>query len=645
MMRRPVAGIFSGKPIGESVQASRIFADRVLAILDVVALVVGAATTIALFIFYLWQSRQARYFTSYSLLEEAAYTFIGAHNYLRFGYLNSGFLQDFSTSLSPADHPYIYNHMPPGPDLFTSILLWLFGDNYASVRAFFAVSALAGFVVYFLFARMLLQRLGMRLSGVVLLLIGPWVIIQLFDRQIYSPFLLLAFLPLLLVFLFLDKQRAGYLIGAVCVIPLSAFYIEYALLSAIIVCWTMLYVTQLMPLKFRHMVIIGAAFAAGIGAHLVQNLLFLGWDNFLLELKYTLSNRITGYPTQQALQSFYHHLGVLHHGSHPITLAALKAQLRDNFSIPATAGAPLLLLSCVVWSFAGHGVYFSTETGKPVFDWSAVKAQLVLFARLIAWAVFTVLAPFFLFPAFAQEVNLRGIGNHFFLAIPLAFLAGYGLWVLSYSGHRGASILVGLLKAKGSPTKSVTATGPAFTRLGTFVARIAAMIGIAIALVGTSKAVFDNARGELSYVLGQSPDKWSPVYDIRRFSGDLFMTNINVPTVGFLTAAPGFGVCGPDSVKQNGQLNLAECKTAFVRRYGYWSAQRPHYFFYFTKPALFPGFADCMPVGLLIGSTRAGNECVQDLRTRLESHYPLVMKNSVVSVFDLSKIDAKRKDQ
>ena len=640
----PLTRLYPLKPVGEHATASRLFADRVLRIANLVTLALGLALVSGLFVYYVGQSEKALYFTPYSLLEEAAYTFTSANNYLRFGYLNSGLLQDFSSSLNPADHPYVYNHMPPGPDLLTSVLLWAFRGSYDLVRVCFAAIMLAGVGVYLVFARDILQHFGVRFFGVVLALITPWVIIQLFDRQIYSPFLLLVFLPLVLAIRFLKYQRRAYFIGALCVIIASAVYIEYSLLSAVIFCWTMLYFTQLLPLKFRHMVLIGSAFGIGIAAHLVQNMLYLGWDTFLLELKLTISNRTTGFPTQAELKDFYHQLGLVHHGSHPIEPGVLSSQISANFALPVTPSAKIMLFSCVLWMFVGRGVRFSPDDGQPILIRNAVAAELWLLLRLAAWVIITVLAPIILFPAFAQEVNLRGVGNVFFLAIPFAFLAGYGIWVLAYAGHRTLSVLADPAGVAGRPAADITEPGPALIRLGVFVGRAIAIAGICLALIDGSFAVARNVTNELSYIhrLGQNAGRLNLLYDIRRFHGELFMTNINVPTVGFLTEAPGFGVCGPDSVKQDGRFDLLECKTSFMRRYDYWLTQRPRYFFYFSLPEFFPGFADCLPADTLIGSKRGEDGCMKQLLDTLESRYPLVLKNDLVLVFDLSAPKAKR---
>lgn len=634
---RPQLGL-SYKRDDKWARASVAFAAQLCGIVNAIVFVAGAALIIGLFAYYLRKSSQAQYFTSYSLLEEASYTFTSANNYLHFGYLNSWLLQDFATSPFAADHPYVYNHMPPGPDLVTSALLWLTGSSYVLVRDIFASSTIVGFVIFFLFGRMLLHNFGVRFSGILLMLVSPWVIIQLFDRQVYSPNILFVFLPLLLMLYYLRDGTVGHFLTALVLIALFAFYIEYSMLAAVIFCWGMLYATQLMPLKLRHLVAVGAAFSVGIGVHLLQNMLFLGWENFLLELKLAISNRITGFPTQEQLKDFYHRLGVVHHGSHPIESSAIKAQIRANFVSPIFANAVLMLASCLAWVVSSHG--FRLGDAKPIFIWGAVKSELWLFFRLTAWVVVTVMAPIILFPAFAQEVNLRGSGaQSFFFAIPLTFLTGYSLWVLAYAGHATARILIDPANVGDRPTANISEVAPAVAKLGIVAARAAAVAGIFLAFLGGSITVFVTARNEVAHIrsLGSNSDKWAPLYDIRQFDGELFMTNINVPTVGFLTKAPGFGTCGPNSVTVEGRLQLNDCKTAFMRRYGYWSTQRPRYFFYFTAPELFPGFADCVPADLGVALGRGRSNCMHQLLSVLAGHYPLVMKNHFVSVFDLGK--------
>jgi hypothetical protein len=626
------------EPPEDHVATSAVLADRIVLSAEVAIFVFGVALILGLLAYYLLRSSQSLYFTPYSLLEESAYTFLSANNYLRFGFLNSGLLQDFATSPFAADHPFVYNHMPPGPDLVTALLLRLTSGNYALVRAIFTGSAIAGIVVYFIFGRALLRSLGGRFCSTLLVLITPWTIVRLFDRQVYSPVVLFIFLPLLLVLISLRNGKRSYFFCALPLIAIFSFYIEYSTLAAVIFCWGMLFVTQLMPLKVRHMVVIGAAFAIGIGAHLLQNMLYLGWDTFWLELKLAISNRMAGIPTQQELAEFYRKIGIVHHGSRSIELSSIVAQVRANFEFPARQSAVLLFVAWLLWEFSGRFVRFRSDDGAPAIFSAQAKREIGPMARLIVWGTVTVLAPIILFPAFAQEVNLRGSGiNLFFLAIPLSYLIGESIWLLAYGAHRAKGILSDPENAIGRAPADLGAPGPAVAKYLVVVFRTFALAVICVSLIAGSFRTLAYARSELSQIilLGSDPEEWKPLYEISRFDGALFMTNINSPTVGFLTQAPGFGVCSPNAVGQDGTLHLKECKVALMRRYEYWATQQPRYFYYFTAPQLFPGFADCLPEGSIIGSERGGNACMQQLLDALWDNYPVAMKNNIVIVFDL----------
>jgi hypothetical protein len=74
-----------------------------------------------------------------------------------------------------------------------------------------------------------------------------------------------------------------------------------------------------------------------------------------------------------------------------------------------------------------------------------------------------------------------------------------------------------------------------------------------------------------------------------------------------------------------------------MRRSEYWKERRPGYFFYFERPDLFPGFADCMPnyAAGIEGGSRASADCMSVLLNRLADNYPMVLHNDIVRVFDL----------
>src|SRR3989304_5359542 len=98
--------------------------------LDAIPSILAIALVCSLFALHVSLALQHPYFNNFSNVEDWAYTNIAARNYLNFGFLRTLFLQDYAASMFPADHPFIYNHMPPGPDLLTALFLFLTGGDH-----------------------------------------------------------------------------------------------------------------------------------------------------------------------------------------------------------------------------------------------------------------------------------------------------------------------------------------------------------------------------------------------------------------------------------------------------------------------------------------------------------------------------------
>jgi hypothetical protein len=606
-------------------------------IVDRIIIAVGATMVIFLFTVQLVTALRAQYFTPFSLIEESAYTFISANNYLKFGFLNSGLLQDFSTSPEAADHPFAYNHMPPGPDITNAILLWITGGNYPLVRIIFSIFAIVGFAIYCSFGRLFLAQFRLRGSGFLLFGIGGWTLIQMLERQVYSPFALLVFFPMHLYMIFLQKNRMWVFFTALGIVFISTLYLDYSIVAAILVCWVMFFLTRLMPIRLIHLVLIQLAIGAGILAHLLQNMLYLGWPAFVTELRYVLSNRITGFPTQSELAAFYHSIGFVHHGSHPIDWHVLKEQIIANLHVLGGSSLLIALASCIM---AMIGTVM-LHRGSGISDSPAAQMRhdLWFFVRLFVWASVTVIAPIAGFPAFAQEVTLRGTGaNYFFLAIAYAAVVGYVFEVICYFGFWIAEIFIAPRTAYGGAQRVTPEIRPALERLGGVVLIGLGLFAAAVALNSVFRDYRRDARYELRMIYRHAKDArtYEALNDVGKFRGQLFMTNINIPTVGFLADAPGFGVCNPQAIGTAGEIDIKYCKSALMRRYEYWAAHRPALFYYFDDPKFFPGFADCVPAGTLVGTERKGPACMTELLDRLSRQYRLVLQNPFVRVFDLT---------
>ena len=60
-------------------------------------------------------------------------------------------------------------------------------------------------------------------------------------------------------------------------------------------------------------------------------------------------------------------------------------------------------------------------------------------------------------------------------------------------------------------------------------------------------------------VLKYRTDDYGDLESLRWFSGKLYLTNINTPTVGFFVNGAGYGVCGPDSITNLGEIDRSKC--------------------------------------------------------------------------------------
>jgi hypothetical protein len=472
------------------------------------------------------------------------------------------------------------------------------------------------------------------------------------------------------------------------------------------------------------MILVVTTIFAGIAAHLIQNLMYLGPEIFFKELSYTIGNRTVGIPTQEELRAFYQDVGLVHHGAQRADLKVLIPTLLGNLGfrfsslvLPATLA--WFALAMIVRRFADR-VDGLRQYGLPSagLDESAVH-RVSFILRLFAWTVATIVSVILLFPAHTQEVNLSSYGgiNLLLFAIPTAALIGQGLiasrplfddemrarikslianwhnarWrylAWSYVGVLGLLMgfyaAIGTLSLEQGIRARVLAGGAkamnAMSLLSSLAIRVTAVfaiiaVGLALAwlswqryrrnsdvatahpaatwtLVGSttraflvffaiviSTSIVVRASIDASRIVQQAaePNELSSLSQLDRYRGALFMTNINVPIIGFFTSSPGFGVCGLDSVSVDGVLNRQDCKVAQMRRQRYWDQQQSKYFFFFKQGRVFPGFATCWPKDAYLGLLRGGAGCNEKLGSRLAQNFSVIDSNELFDVYDLTK--------
>ena len=583
------------------------------------------------------------YFTPVGVIEETAYVYTSANNFIDYGYWRTGFLQDMASSSDPADHPYIYNHMPPGSDIFLSLLLRVSDRNYAFTRVIYAFVFISGVFVYLWFVRLIFAPLNLKGAGFTILFLGAWALVLGMDRHVANPFLLLGFSPIIVLHLYHQTKRSLYFYLYLFIALISSFYLEVHVVVGLVSAWFFLYVTQLIRTNFKHMFLYIGTVTFGVILHLLQNLLYLGPSLFIQEFSLLLSNRILGYPSSEEMKDFYDSAGIVHHGARAFDSDKFISQIFGNLTFPGyqyvifTLFLSLLLTGYILYQQKTH-----------VIEWFVSK-EIVLgtsyFARLALWIAGSVLAPLFLFPAFAQEFNLRHTSrvHLYFLIIGIVAILAYGfrqiIRQLPWSNPRESDIFVTDIQRKPTELHNQQPDADEIREENqlrlppvTVFFRFMLWIGLIVSFIISVKQLTATSQQELESVLLAYQSNWNASLDeLAQFSGHLYMTNINVPAVGFLTRSPGYGVCGLKSISDQATLDLNDCKVAFNRQNDLYVSQRPKYFFFFTRPELFPGFADCLPGTKL----PEGEECVPFMQSSLASNFDRIFKNDTFEVYDL----------
>lgn len=690
-------------------------------LIDLSSAAIAFGMVLLLFVLHVALALKFPYFNQFSNVEDWAYANIAARNYLQYGFLQSFFLQDYAASMYAADHPFVYNHMPPGPDLLTAVFLTLTGGDYHWTRILFGALPLPGMYYYVRFVKLVVGAQRIPGAALALLIAGPYVVMNHLQTEVHSIYLLLCFAPMCWMIEYSLRGGRWRLYGAIAATFILSVYIQYVLLAAALFAWVFLHLFRLTQIPRRHIVVIVLTIFAGIGAHLIQNLIYLGPELFARELIYTIGNRTVGFPTQEELRAFYLEAGLVHHGAQQMHLNLLGYTLIGNllfrFAIlilPLTLA--LLATEAIAKRLASRieGIRSIAYPVSGLFDGERTQAQFIL--RLFGWAAATIVAVILLFPAHTQEVNLSTYGgiNLLLMAVPGAALIGHLLmlaqplwdaeskrriavyvrpenriqllaWAVIGFGAIAVFAFARIWPVASQELGARSLVLTAFNSLksgGVYVSHPVAFVGLLLgagalflswlrfrpdgargeaaaielttigavtrgaflfAAVATVAAVSVRTEAELARIgeRATEPNELEPLVLLAGYKGRLFMTNINVPTIGFFAQSPGYGVCGRDSIQPGGKLTRDDCKMAQMRRQSFWREKRPEIFIYFKKSRVFPGFATCWPKDAYLGILRGGSGCNEELGERLASQYRLVGSNDLYDVYDLAVRDSQ----
>jgi len=527
-----------------------------------------------------------------------------ARNFVQYGFLNSGFLHDLSTGSNPAHHPYIYSHMPAGPEVFVAVLMKIFGERWALVRLVFAAIFFVGMAYFLRFVQLVLTRHGLTGAGYALLFLSPFTVFHAIDHPAYSPFLLFLFFPVMALQRYYVTGRAvHYWLALTSVLVASVYAVT---LSFILFCvaWSLLWLLGLVRLEFRHVAAMILVGASGILLHLLQGMWFLGPAVFFEELRITLSNRMFGEPSVQEVMAFYRTHDIVVHGTHQFDPFRSLVSINKSLRFPGRLAFVLLALVAVAWGILRTGRFDRTTDTLfvPIDATSAsFRTSVSLTARLLVWAVVSILIPLTLFPAYTGDYGLQGLGEFLLAVVAVA--------VLAYTTRE--------VLAEGRGLPSASRPDEVWVRGLALVIVVAVSLG-ALAMLARTQQV--NLKAMVPAHLATNPN--AELLEIGRLmKGRVIMTNVYPTTASFFTQEAAFGGCEMAAFGSDGSVDPAGCHAAFIKGYGRGVSVNPTHAILFRS--LFTGFTQCL------------EDCLEKLEARLGTYHEKVFEAKLFTIYAL----------
>ena len=524
-----------------------------------------------------------------------------ARNFNKFGFWASTFLQDLSTSSSPDEHPFVYDHMGAGPEIVTALITRVVGERYRLVRLCFALMFVTGLYCYYRFASIVLGTLGMVGAGYTFLLFDPMAIMGIIDHPGQAMFPMFAFLPLLLIYHGQRTNKQSLFWAAQVLIVVSTFCVTYQLVVLNMVSSLFLWKLGLFPLKRRDVIGIVASSVLGVLLHIVQNVCHLGVGLAIHELLLTISNRATGYPTGQELVLFYQSINVVHNGGHSFRPNALFSAYLDCISKRVLKEMALLSAVVILCKTVGYVVSKPGSAGlTPALAYRDLLNSLSGFFKLAVWVCLSILVAVLIFPAYSADYNLQGNG-HF-----LGAILGVGFFMTV------CRTLVLIPSTARSASESPSFFKPVLPTIA------AGLIGLAVLpfvlrQYGSVRAAYREAR----------TDKYQFLHQIEAYArNEVTMSNMYPPTVGFFTREKVFGVAEMESFPEGRPPDPFAAYCKMIAGLPMTGECRPKY--YIHSRVLLPGFGKSLdPVY---------NE---QLRLHIAKHHPIVYEDKLLTIFEL----------
>src|SRR6266508_3675726 len=285
----------------------------------------------------------------FSTVDEQLNYYLAGRNYVTYGFFSTALLQDLSSSANPAEHPFVYNHMPPGPELLTGALIGLFGEEFPLIRAVFGAIFVIGLMCMLRFAGLALGAIGLTGAGFALLLISPRVVMHSVDHPAYCAVPLLLFFPPVALQTYYATGRRLALVLTLAVVFIGSLYFVYQHALMALMSWTLLSLLGLVRIERRHLAGIYAAAVGGQVTHQLQSLVFFGPEVFAKDVWYTVSNRMFGVPTPEQLRDFYQSHAIVLHGTHTFEPSRTLESIGRALEFRGSPWITIAALLALVW--------------------------------------------------------------------------------------------------------------------------------------------------------------------------------------------------------------------------------------------------------------------------------------------------------
>jgi len=495
----------------------------------------------------------------FSAIDEQLQYYQAGRNFAQYGFLTTALLPDLSSGSSPAQHPYVYNHQPPGPQLLIGGLIRLFGERYRLIRLVFAALFVLGVAVYLRFCD-LIELSGVAYAPLAFLLVRPRTIMHMLDHPAYSVFPLIAFLPIIAVHHHHEANHTRWLWLAVITVFIGSNYLLYGSLLMILSLWTLGGALRILPIRRRELILQLGCAALAVILHLLQTVVVMGPRLFAKELAFTVSNRMFGHPTRQELEAFYDALGLVLYGGHQFSGARFVDAVSATLWLRGYG--PLAVAATVVLVVARQRGLRAMKAAATSDEMERATATL---ARLSVAIVASVLLPIVMFPAFSSDYGLRGM-NEFLLGILALASLAFTFKVIGVTGFADGTrrILRLLLLA------SVTWVGAA-------------------QLHGAQQIVVAAARW-----VRDPPTEAGFLWLARHLDGQVVMTNVDPTVVGFFTKQVAFGGC-QDASLAGPTPDPSRCRVRFIRGWPGTLPEPPVAYLWFAEGNAFcSGLSGCV---------------------------------------------------